>query len=72
MELIIFGSLAGFCVYKLYKHWNPTLEDLIEKREREKYMMERNLEVGKYVLESMDKVTEWEDRCIAAGMMLPY
>lgn len=72
MELIILGSFASVSVYLLYRHFNPTLEDLIEKRKREMDSFRWNQEIGQNSLEYMHKVTEWEDRCLAAGMMLPY
>jgi hypothetical protein len=68
MEFVIMGSLAIFYGYHMYRSYNPTIEDLIEKKRQN----ERRMAYNASIAAQMDKENEWEERCLAAGMILPY
>lgn len=67
MEYIIFGAVAIFG-YQVYRSCNPTIKDLIEKKET----MTRHCEYNKNLGKEIDKINDWEERCLSAGMILPY
>lgn len=68
MEFVIMGSLAILYGYQAYRLYNPTIEDLIEKKRQN----ERRVVYNANVAAQIDKENEWEERCLAAGMILPY
>lgn len=68
MELVILGAVVILYSYQIYRLYDPTIEDLIEKKKQ----YDRRMEYYASIMAETDKVNDWEERCLAAGMILPY
>jgi hypothetical protein len=53
--------------YNVYRGFNPTIDDLRHKKEREERSYKFNLEVAKIFQDNY----EWEERCLKEGKILP-
>jgi hypothetical protein len=65
MELVIMGVVAILYGYQIYSSYNPTIEDLIEKKRQH----DLKIEYYTSVMIETDKVNEWEERCLSAGII---